>query len=164
MTRSIRNEREYISWTAFRQAFPGTMAYWRYCICWFIALPSGVTSCQSKCRIAVVFRYTVVRRQLLTRVRSTRCKVLQNCTSLHCKTQSGGMVRCGNSSRGQVVSTPRQVPSARKCRNLGVIFDCAMKMKDHISMIWRSSFYQLRNIGTVRKYLTEDAWARNNSE
>ena len=52
------------------------------------------------------------------------------------------------------------ITSARKCRNLGVIFDSAMNMKDHITTVCRSSFFQLRNIGAVRKYLTDEACAQ----
>ena len=46
---------------------------------------------------------------------------------------------------------------ASKVRNLGVIFDAGMSFGDHISSICSASSYHLRNIGLIRKYLTQDA-------
>ena len=51
------------------------------------------------------------------------------------------------------------VSPARKARNIGVIFDETMSMKDHISSICKTSHFHLRNIGAIRKYLTQDACA-----
>ena len=42
-------------------------------------------------------------------------------------------------------------------RNLGVLFDSSLCMDDHVRSVVRSASYQLRNIGIVRKLLTEDA-------
>ena len=42
-------------------------------------------------------------------------------------------------------------------KNLGVIFDNTMNMNDHISLICRKSFNEIRSISTIRKYLTMDA-------
>ena len=42
-------------------------------------------------------------------------------------------------------------------KNLGVIFDNTMNMNDHISLICRKSFNEIRSISTIRKYLTLDA-------
>jgi len=51
------------------------------------------------------------------------------------------------------------VSQARIARNIGVIFDETMSMKDHISSICKTSHFHLRNIGAIRKYLTQDACA-----
>ena len=42
-------------------------------------------------------------------------------------------------------------------KNLGVIFDNTMNMNDHISLICRKPFNEIRSISTTRKYLTLDA-------
>ena len=52
------------------------------------------------------------------------------------------------------------VVSSDTCRNLGVIFDRTLSMKSHVTTLCRSAYYQLRNIGTVRRYLTKDACAQ----
>lgn len=49
------------------------------------------------------------------------------------------------------------VSTSNSCRNLGVIFDSHLDFKLHVSSVCRSSFYHLRNIGSVRRYLTTDA-------
>ena len=45
-------------------------------------------------------------------------------------------------------------PSAR---NIGVIFDRSFCMVPHVNAVCQSSFFHLRNIGFIRKYLTYDA-------
>ena len=45
-------------------------------------------------------------------------------------------------------------PSAR---NIGVIFDQSLCMVPHVNAVCQSSFFHLRNIGFIRKYLTYDA-------
>ena len=42
-------------------------------------------------------------------------------------------------------------------RNIGVIFDQSLCMVPHLSAVCQSSFFHLRNIGFIRKYLTYDA-------
>jgi len=44
-----------------------------------------------------------------------------------------------------------------KVKNLGVIFDQHCTMDSHITMICRQSYYQLRNIASIRRYLTPSA-------
>ena len=51
------------------------------------------------------------------------------------------------------------VKTSSSARNIGVIFDDTMDMKDHISSICKTSHFHLRNIGLIRKYLTQDACA-----
>ena len=46
---------------------------------------------------------------------------------------------------------------ASKVRNLGAYFDMDMTLNHHISEICKSSSFHLRNIGLIRKYLTNDA-------
>lgn len=43
---------------------------------------------------------------------------------------------------------------APHARNIGVIFDSSMSMSNHINMICKSSFYHLRNISRIRKFLS----------
>ena len=45
-------------------------------------------------------------------------------------------------------------PSAR---NIGVIFDQSLCIVPHVNAVCQSSFFHLRNIGFIRKYLTYDA-------
>ena len=45
-------------------------------------------------------------------------------------------------------------PSAR---NIGVIFDQSLCMVPHVNTVCQSSFFHLRYIGFIRKYLTYDA-------
>ena len=42
-------------------------------------------------------------------------------------------------------------------RNLGVIMDSTLSMESHISSVCQSTYLQLRNIGKIRKYLTDEA-------
>ena len=46
------------------------------------------------------------------------------------------------------------------CRNLGVMFDSCLTMKVHVSTVCRHACFQLRNIGSIRKYLTDKACAQ----
>ena len=50
-----------------------------------------------------------------------------------------------------------KIPASDKVRNLGSIFDTEMTFNDHITHISKSSSFQLRNIGHIRKYLNNDA-------
>ena len=49
------------------------------------------------------------------------------------------------------------ITSVNSVKNLGVIFDSAMNMEQHLNSVCRSGYYQLRNIGHIRCYLTNDA-------
>ncbi len=51
------------------------------------------------------------------------------------------------------------INSTVQCRNLGVIFDSKMDMKQHVSAVCRSAFFQLRKIGSFRKYLSDESCA-----
>lgn len=46
------------------------------------------------------------------------------------------------------------VAPVKAASNLGVVFDDTMSFKSHISDVCKSSFYHLRNISRIRKYLT----------
>ena len=50
-----------------------------------------------------------------------------------------------------------QIMPSNQARNLGIIFDSSMSLKPHISNIVRSSVFQIRNIGNIRKYLNHSA-------
>ena len=49
------------------------------------------------------------------------------------------------------------VSRSKNARNIGVVFDDRLLMKEQISSICRSTHCHLRNIGSIRKYLTQDA-------
>ena len=40
-------------------------------------------------------------------------------------------------------------------RNLGVFLDSQLTMKTHVNQVTKSCYYQLRNIGTIRNYITD---------
>jgi hypothetical protein len=42
-------------------------------------------------------------------------------------------------------------------RNLGVFFDKTLSMEKQVSATSKSCFYQIRNIGRIRTYITDDA-------
>ena len=42
-------------------------------------------------------------------------------------------------------------------RNLGVIFDRHLNLESHINNVCRSAYFHLRNIGSVRNMLSDDA-------
>jgi hypothetical protein len=43
-------------------------------------------------------------------------------------------------------------------RNLGVVFDKTLNMEKQVSATSKSCFYQIRNIGRIRTYITDDAF------
>ena len=49
------------------------------------------------------------------------------------------------------------VSQSQSARNIGVTFDDEMLLKQHISTVCQTAFFHLRNIGQIRRYLTEDA-------
>ena len=49
------------------------------------------------------------------------------------------------------------VISSTPVRNLGVIYYSSLAMENQVSTLCRSCYYQLRNIGRIRKYLDDDA-------
>ena len=42
-------------------------------------------------------------------------------------------------------------------RNLGVILDRRLSMKEHINKVCQMAYWELRRISSIRQYLTEDA-------
>jgi hypothetical protein len=51
----------------------------------------------------------------------------------------------------------QMIKPTKSVRNLGVIFDAEMDMKQHISTVCKNAYFQLRKISQIRKFLTEDA-------
>ena len=68
-------------------------------------------------------------------------------TSKHNTMQMNVTVRVGDTD----------ITSVNSVKNLGVIFDSAMNMEQHLNSVCRSGYYQLRNIVHIRRYLTNDA-------
>ena len=51
------------------------------------------------------------------------------------------------------------VQAVSSAKNIGVIMDKHLTMKDHVNTLCKASYMQLRNIGKIRKYLTDDSAA-----
>ena len=51
----------------------------------------------------------------------------------------------------------RVVPFVKSVRNLGVILDWRLSMKEHINKVCQMAYWELRRISSIRQYLTEDA-------
>ena len=51
----------------------------------------------------------------------------------------------------------QNVAATSSARSLGVTFDEHMSLNVHVSSICKSSFYHLRNLARIRKYLTKDS-------
>jgi exonuclease III len=49
-----------------------------------------------------------------------------------------------------------EIPAVSTVKSLGVHFDASLKMEKQVNAISRSCFYQIRNIGKIRKFLTDD--------
>ena len=50
-----------------------------------------------------------------------------------------------------------QIKPTASSRNLGVIFDRHLNLESHINNVCRSAYFQIRNIGSVRNMLSDDA-------
>lgn len=50
-----------------------------------------------------------------------------------------------------------EIPFSEKARNLGFIFDSKLTMKQHVTSVCQTAFYELRRISLVRRYLTQAA-------
>ena len=51
----------------------------------------------------------------------------------------------------------QQIQTRKSVRNLGVIFDAEMKMNEHVNNITRICYGKLREISSIRKYITTEA-------
>ena len=49
------------------------------------------------------------------------------------------------------------VPFVKSVRNLGVILDSRLSMKEHINKVCQMAYWELGRISSIRQYLTEDA-------
>ena len=54
----------------------------------------------------------------------------------------------------------RNIISSNSARNPGVIFDKCIKLDYHISSVCKSTYFHLRNIGSIRSILSNDACAQ----
>ena len=52
------------------------------------------------------------------------------------------------------------VNSSNCVRNLGFMMDSVLNMEDHITSVCRSSYFHLRNIGAIRRYLDDNTAAQ----
>ena len=51
----------------------------------------------------------------------------------------------------------RVMPFVKSVRNLGVILDWRLSMKEHINKMWKMAYWELRRISSISQYLAEDA-------
>ena len=49
------------------------------------------------------------------------------------------------------------VPLVKSVRNLGVILDWRLSVKEHLNKGCQMAYWELRRISSIRQYLTEDA-------
>ena len=49
------------------------------------------------------------------------------------------------------------MPFVKSVRNLGVILDWRLSMKEHINKMCQMAYWELQRISSIRQYLTEDA-------
>ena len=73
------------------------------------------------------------------------------------KTEFFVIISIGNSNKvsaDSITIGESNVPPAPSARNIGVIFDQSFSFIDHISKLWQSSYFWLRNIRRVRRCLT----------
>ena len=68
---------------------------------------------------------------------------------------SNQLASCTHLQSFQVESA--QVTPAQSVRNIGVQFDASMSMTEHISKVCKTAYFHLRNIGAIRKMITQDA-------
>ena len=47
-----------------------------------------------------------------------------------------------------------EIKPSSAVRNIGAIFDSCMLLESHVNQICRSSYYNIRNFGAIRKYLS----------
>ena len=62
-----------------------------------------------------------------------------------------------NSENCQIRIGNSYVRVSNTVRNLGIIFDANLSLKNHITNLSQSVRFQLRNLGFIRKYLTKFA-------
>lgn len=51
------------------------------------------------------------------------------------------------------------IAASFSARNLGVMFDCTLSMKEQVKKICQSVFYHVRNVNSIRKILSDDSAA-----
>ena len=49
------------------------------------------------------------------------------------------------------------VHASKSVKNLGVHFDTSLMMEKQVNAVSKSCFYQIRNVGCIRRYVTTDA-------
>lgn len=85
-------------------------------------------------------------------MRTNRLKLNENKTELLVITSPR---QSTNHSKIELRIGTNTVRTSSEARNLGIVFDNTMKMQRHISNICQSSYFHLRNIRSIRKYLSK---------
>ena len=93
---------------------------------------------------------------------------LESCLSDISTWMCGNMLKLNEDKTELIIFAPkhwvkdlsnwRKIVSSAECvKNLGVYFDETLSMTKQVSAISKSCFHQIRNIGRIRQYITEDA-------
>ena len=64
--------------------------------------------------------------------------------------------RCQPPIESMKVGESPVIPSL-SAKNIGVLFDTTMNLEDHVKSVCKGSFYHIRNISKIRRFLTVDA-------
>ena len=86
----------------------------------------------------------------------TEVNFTQSTQYLH-KTINYSKVNLSKLDINSIVIPDTVIGVSDSCRNLGVMLDSTMTMSSQISSICKSVWYQLRNLGFIRKYMTRSA-------
>ena len=69
----------------------------------------------------------------------------------------GSRQRLSKISKDNLVIQGAKISPLDSVRDLGVIIDCKLTMEDHVNSVVKSCFFQLRQLGSIRRSLPTDA-------
>ena len=103
---------------------------------------------------AVSRRFAACVEDVMTWMASNRLKLNSSKTEI---IWFGSASRLGTCSTKPISIAGDAIRPVNSVRNLGVIFDSTLSFKLHVSSVARTCYYQIRQIRTVRKSLTQDS-------
>ena len=105
-------------------------------------------------RTAAVTRLNDCIRDVRTWLTRNMLKLNEEKTEVFLFTSKHGLKSLSNIT--VTVGEQQQLQSS-SVRDLGVIYDQHLNMSQHVRSVCRTGYYHLRNIGRIRRYLTQDA-------
>jgi hypothetical protein len=72
----------------------------------------------------------------------------------------GSASKLSQASLSPITLSGTEIPFAEKVRNLGVFLDQNLSMENHISLLCKAAYLQLRKIARIRQYLTAESTNR----